>query len=198
LARAVCVLGLFLLVSACVSRSVAPQPTRNDLHAAPLPTVDARSKDRRQAWPAFGESKSWPAVNEEPFLSEGHGVRNYLATVRANPQAREPYLGLGPGSALAPGSVLVEALTDRSTSPEEGLYVMEKLGDGNWRFLMVSREGTVDPAAGTTLCQRCHAEAVADGLFGVPRRLDPDKNSRPDRNDLPGLGVQKEKTQTRR
>jgi hypothetical protein len=112
--------------------------------------------------------------------------------------ARRAYLGLGPGVALDPGSVLVEALTDRSKSRPDELYVMEKLGDGTWRFLVVSVDGTIDTAAGTTLCQRCHAEAGADGLFGIPRRPSPDKNNRPDRKNLPGLGVQKEKTQTRR
>jgi len=153
------------------------------------------SKEPPRVWPAFGEWRTWPAVNEEPFLSEGHGTRNYWASVRANPGARETYLGLRPGAALDPGSILVEALTDRSKSRPDELYVMEKLGDRTWRFLVVSVDGTIDAAAGTALCQRCHAEAVADGLFGLPR---PDKNNRPDRKDLPGLGVQKEKTQTRR
>jgi hypothetical protein len=161
-------------------------------------TADAGSKKTLRAWPAFDESKSWPAVNEEPFLSEGHGTRNHLATVRANPVARRTYLGLGPGVAVDPGSVLVEALTDRSKSRPDELYVMEKLGDGTWRFLVVAADGTIDTAAGTALCQRCHAEAVADELFGLPHRLDSDKNNRPDRKDLPGLGVQKKKTQTRR
>jgi predicted nucleic acid-binding protein len=99
---------------------------------------------------------------------------------------------------LDPGSVLVEALTDRSKSHPDELYVMEKLGDGTWRFLVVSADGAIDAAAVTALCHRCHAEAVADGLFGLPRRVGLDKNNRPDRKDLPGLGVQKEKTQTRR
>jgi hypothetical protein len=149
-------------------------------------------------WPAFGESRTWPAVNQEPFLSEGHGVRNYLAVVRASPQARDPYLRLGPGTVLDPGSVLVEAAKDTAGSRPDELFVMEKLADQTWRFLVVSNEGTIDAAAGVTLCQRCHAEAVADCLFGVPRREGPDKNNRPDRNELPGLGVQKEKTHTRR
>ncbi len=192
--RAFCVLAF--ITSACAGRAVAPGPTLNDFRAASPPKAESRRPAEK--WPAFDESKGWPAINEEPFLSEGHGTRNYLATVRANHVAREKYLGLGPGISFAPGSVLVEALTDRSKSRPDDLYVMEKLRDGTWRFLVVSAEGTIDSAAGTALCQRCHAEAVADGLFGVPRRPHSDKNNRPDRDSLPGLGVQKEKTQTRR
>jgi hypothetical protein len=144
-----------------------------------------------------GESQTWPAVNERPFLSEGHGLRNSLATVRANASAREPYEKLGPATVLPPGSVLVESLVDPRSSRAAELYVMEKLSSGTWRFFVVSHAGTTNERTGIKLCQRCHAEAVADSLFGVPHARAPEKNGRPDRHDLPGLRVEKEEAKSR-
>jgi hypothetical protein len=53
------------------------------------------------------------------------------------------------------------------------VYVMQKSA-GTWRFLLLDPVGVVLAPGGPTGqatqgCQGCHADAVADSLFGVPR-----------------------------
>jgi hypothetical protein len=125
----------------------------------------------RSVWPRFSEARTWPALSE-PFPNRGHEGAGTLAVVRVSAEARETYAHLVRDSALPDGSVvaLFHLESDRRPGP---VYVMQKTA-GAWRFLTLDAEGGELPAIASTgqatqACSSCHADAVADSLFGLPR-----------------------------
>jgi hypothetical protein len=178
--------GRFLALGAAAYACTAtgprsdPRQRRSDHSFQPVQSPKPRRpsvKPSKAIWKRFAESKSWPTLSRAPFVSQGHGFGNYRAVVRANSVARPGYEALQPGCSLPPGSILFETVTDLEGSGQEEHYVMEKAPDGGWRFLVLSREGVIESQANVTLCQRCHAEAPSDHVFGLPRSAaDPDPN----------------------
>lgn len=144
--------------------------------AAKVPAGAPPARVTRVPWPRFSEVRSWPAASE-PFANRGHVDAGPTAVVRVSPGARESYAHLVRDSALPEGSViaLFHVAADQRPGP---VYVMEKSG-GTWRFLALDPDGVVRVASAsggqaTQACQGCHADAVADSLFGVaPRAVDP-------------------------
>jgi hypothetical protein len=47
---------------------------------------------------------------------------------------------------------------------------MRKAG-GSWAYFELDAQGGVVSSGALTLCAGCHAEAPADGVFGLPREL---------------------------
>jgi hypothetical protein len=47
---------------------------------------------------------------------------------------------------------------------------MHKLGEGRWEFIVAERTGELRERGQLERCVRCHAEGVADYLFGLPGR----------------------------
>jgi hypothetical protein len=126
----------------------------------------------RVAWSRFAEVRSWPPSGEA-FTNGGHVGAGALAVVRVSPEARAAYEHLLKDSELPDGAVVVlfHELAPGKPGP---VYVMEKSG-GSWRFSSLRADGTEpeppEPAASSAAhCRRCHADAVADSLFGLPRR----------------------------
>lgn len=86
--------------------------------------------------------------------------------VRAEPEVLASYRGLAPGNVFAPGSVL--AAFHRTASAEAGpVFAMVKDDDSGWTYVAADASGYLDRTADLGLCERCHAEAPFDGLFGV-------------------------------
>jgi hypothetical protein len=79
------------------------------------------------------------------------------------------YPNLGPQHELGRSAVLVEALYRPGSTTAEAYFVMtrrETEGARGWEYLVVTRDGQIDPPGSQPLCERCHAEAPHDHVFG--------------------------------
>lgn len=161
LALRVSLLGSLFVLVACGSR---PQQAKSPPNAPPVRVI-------RTVWHRFSEARAWPAASE-PFSNRGHRGAGALAVVHVNPEARETYTHLVRDSALPDGSVVALFHFEADHRPS-AIYVMQK-DAGAWRFLALDAEGRELPQAAlrgqaTQTCPGCHADAVADSLFGLPR-----------------------------
>lgn len=118
-------------------------------------------------WAPFNKVREWPAVGDGPQAAKDHGGGRYVGVVRVSPKARKAYLDLTRGTDLPVGSVVAmfhETVEKHAPGP---VYVMEKQ-PGGWRYLVLSSDGRIRESGVLPLCERCHAEARADHLFGLP------------------------------
>lgn len=155
---------LSILVTALACTSARPEPAiPRTLPAPPKPRV---------VWSRWGEVQSWPSVGG-PFPNAGHPGAGARAVVRVSPEARPSYEHLVRDSGLPDGTTV--ALFHELASGQPGaIYVMEKAG-GAWQFSAWNADGSELAATDTAgasagRCRRCHADGVADSLFGPPRR----------------------------
>lgn len=110
--------------------------------------------------------KRWPALGA-PRPAPDHGGGRYLGAVRVSPDARKTYLQLTRGAELPVGSI-VAMFHEKAQGHAPGpVYVMRKQTAG-WQYLVLSPEGRIRDQGRLGLCERCHAEATADHLFGPP------------------------------
>jgi hypothetical protein len=115
----------------------------------------------------MAELRGWTPVTDEPFVSLGHPPGNHLARIYVSPEARETYQNLQPGTTLPVGVVVAELQQDAATGRPGLGYVMTKQEGGRWEFMLVEADGEILEQGQVPPCARCHAEAVADSLFGV-------------------------------
>jgi hypothetical protein len=120
-------------------------------------------------WDRYDEVQGWPSAHEKAFLSLGHLSAQYAASVIVDPAARDAYQNLVTGSSLPVGTVIAEFHRDARTGQKGPVFAMQKQAVGRWEFLVVDPAGVVQNRGQLALCQRCHAEGVADQLFGLPR-----------------------------
>jgi hypothetical protein len=120
-------------------------------------------------WDHFEEVRRWQSAHAKPFLSLGHLSGRYTASVFVDPAARDAYLNLVTSSLLPVGTIVAEFHQEARTGHQGPLFAMQKLAAGRWEYLVVDPEGRVEKRGQLALCQRCHAEGVADHLFGIPR-----------------------------
>jgi hypothetical protein len=99
------------------------------------------------------------------------------AMIRVSPEAAGAYQRWVLGATLAPGSALLEQLSNALGGAGERYLAMEKVGS-SWRYLRLDAQGRVLDT-NESLCQRCHAEAVSDELFGPRRDAAPVQNAQP-------------------
>lgn len=136
------------------------------------PRAPAASPSRSAAhtpvrWEPFAQVEAWPPLG--PFVSRGHAGGGLEATVRVSPAARPAYEQLVRSSVLPVDTVIAESLARPGGGDPVAIYTMHKTADGRWTFLVVTPTGFVDESVEIRLCERCHAEAPADQLFGLPR-----------------------------
>lgn len=110
--------------------------------------------------------RSWAPLGE-PFPSRDHALGRYVASLYVSPEAREAYRTLTSSTVLPRGAILAERLDEPGSGRPVAFYAMQKAEDGRWRYLVVGPSGELQPGS-TELCQRCHAEAPGDELYGVP------------------------------
>jgi hypothetical protein len=152
----------FLALAACASQT----------RAVVVPSAPPAREEPRVLWPRFSEVQSWPTVGG-PFANRGHTGMGSLAVVRVSPEAREAYTHLVQESVLPDGAVVALFHFD-AANRASSTYVMQKRA-GAWSFLMldgagVERANASETGRASEACRRCHADGVADSLFGVPRR----------------------------
>ena len=143
-------------------RSVEP-PEESD-----RPAMDAGNQAARARWERFDEARSWPAARDEPYVSRGHPPGYFLATVRVTPDSLTAYQNLTAGTKMAEGTVIVQFQQDPQQGVGGPVFVMSKVSQADWEFMVVDPEGWIHDRGEIPLCARCHAEAVADELFGLP------------------------------
>ena len=86
--------------------------------------------------------------------------------MRVSPNARDAYATLVTDTKLPDTALIALFHQNRDGSEPGAVFVMEKREE-SWRFLALDSTGT--PAGATDACGRCHAQGVADSLFGLPR-----------------------------
>jgi hypothetical protein len=142
--------------TSCAPSEQAParQPTA-PAHDQPLPL-----------WPQFEQAQAWPRL-EYSITSGGHSGQPYTAIVRVSPGALEHYQNLVAGSVLPSGTIVVQSHRDK-TGRQGPTYVMAKVPKG-WTFSELDGQGRILREGNLAACARCHAEAVADSVFGPDR-----------------------------
>jgi hypothetical protein len=153
------VLAASWLAVACPA--CAPQPVER-------PRFATRAPQRpRPVWSRLAEVSGWPPLNTVPFPARGHDGSPRFAVVRVSPEARRTYLELVPDSTF-PDGALIALFQQSPDGYEKGpTYVMEKRS-GHWSFASYAANGERLPSSAET-CAACHADAPADGVFGLPR-----------------------------
>jgi hypothetical protein len=171
---AACVLSAAL---AAVALEAACTPSHESGSAAADPS----------AWSSTSPPPSTPAPSATPTSTRWEHADRLGTFRRVGPRARSEHLGgereaevlvneaaaaypaLGPERRLGAGAVLVEEL-HRPGSPDiEAYFAMARRPDGRWEYLIVTPAGEVDQRGRLALCERCHAEAPHDHVFGRPR-----------------------------
>jgi len=112
------------------------------------------------AWPPLGDS----------FENRGHPGAGERCQIRVSPDARAAYGALVADSVLPSGSV-VAAFHSNSAGDSGPVFVMAK-GESDWTYLALDPEGR-PLGLGSDGCAGCHANGVADRLFGLPRERGP-------------------------
>lgn len=130
-----------------------------------LPRSAPQEAPSPPVWARFEEAQGWPVVSEVS-PSEHLGTAR-TATIRIWPAAEATYRDLVPHTILPDGTAVLEALSRRAGDEPSRYFAMERTAEG-WTYWALDAKGRGNPDT-SGLCQRCHAEAVADELFG-PRR----------------------------
>ena len=109
------------------------------------------------------------------FVSRGHFAGRWTAEIAVNEAAMATYTNLAPSSRFGVGSLLVKKHTSTSASTPGPIFAMTKRDagfypeGGDWEYVVLDAEGHLEDRGKLALCARCHAEANADRVFGLPR-----------------------------
>ena len=120
----------------------------------------------------MAEMRSWPAVSE-PSLARGHFAEPQLAEVRTSPESRATYGALVVDQPMLDGATLAMLHRDARTSIAGPIFVMQKQS-GTWTYFVLGADGEVTAQGALDFCERCHALAPTDHLFGLGPGSPPD------------------------
>jgi hypothetical protein len=158
----VAVLGL----AAC---AVSPEAATRARSNTPRTPTTEKAVEGAHVWPAFAAFRTWPPLVSEPFPSRGHDPPRWLSDPRVAPGSTEVYRAAVPGTRFPAGFTVGVLHIERDSGAEHSLFAMEKRSDGRWDYVVADRSGVIRERGRLALCERCHAEAPSDGLFGLPR-----------------------------
>jgi hypothetical protein len=141
-----------------------PQPVGT---LAPTSTDTARGADSTQGSDWVRALASTVLVTERPIVSAhiGHEQR---AEIRVSPVARAAYLSLSSDTQFPAGTLLAEQLREADSQRSGAVLALERAGS-DWRFLRREADGSEAAPASLDFCRRCHAQAPAAPVFGLPR-----------------------------
>ena len=86
---------------------------------------------------------------------------------RVTATARDAYVSLVTDSTLPADTTVAMTHLQAADQGSGPTYVMERRA-GEWRYLVLDARGLIE-REGAPECAGCHAGAVAEGLFGLPR-----------------------------
>jgi hypothetical protein len=131
------------------------------------------SRDAAVKWEGLADLGSYRAMGK-PFVSRGHFAGRWQAEVFASPDAAATYAALSPSTRFSVGAVLVKKHSEKDARAPGPLFVMAKRepgffpSGGDWEYLVADSDGWVEDRGPLVACARCHAEANADWVFGLP------------------------------
>ena len=108
------------------------------------------------------------------FVSRGHFDGRWTVQVAVNEAALATYTNLAASSRFGVGSVLVKKHASTASASPGPIFVMTKRDPsfypegGDWEYLVLDAGGHLEDGGKLALCARCHAEANADWVFGLP------------------------------
>jgi len=170
------VIGLaagFALAIGCGPREPALTNPGVSTAQAPFASPIAPQRNVRTKWEGLAEIGTYRALGK-PFLSRGHFAGRWKAEVWANAPGATEYAILSRSSRFTAGAVLVKKHREKGSGAPGPLFVMVKreVGffpqGGDWEYLVADAEGWLEDRGPLVTCARCHAEATADWVFGLP------------------------------
>ena len=114
-------------------------------------------------WDGYAEAKLWAPASAAPFTSRGHLPASQVE-VRVNAIASASYAALVTDTVFPEGS----ALFAQSQALNGHGYAMRKTR-GAWSYVEVDARGGLLSSGALYSCTKCHAQAPADHVFGLPR-----------------------------
>ena len=141
-----------VLVAGCGPGGVQQAPFK-----APPSTV--------RTWEHLDEARRWPLAGDA--IASGHGIGDYLVSVRVSPPYRAAYLGLVAGQQWPTGLAVAAFHEHCATHEPASIYAMTKVDVGRWEYVVTRPDGVIEARGSIPLCIDCHAEARADSLFGL-------------------------------
>ncbi len=152
------------LIAACAETAQGPLAGASDVWArAPTPTSAPPASAPRAIWEGYAEVLRAPVVTSAPFASRGH-LPEQSVEVRVNDVARQPCAALVTDTVFPDGSLVDEL----SPSASGNGYAMRK-NAGVWSYFELDPRGGLLTGSAPERCARCHAQAPADQVFGLPR-----------------------------
>ena len=130
-------------------------------------------RDAAVKWEGFASMGDLRAIGR-PFVSRGHFGGRWQAEVLANESASSVYAALSRSSTFAAGAMLVKKHSEKDSRAPGPIFVMIKREPGffprggDWEWLVADAEGWIEDRGAIASCARCHAEAGANWVFGLP------------------------------
>jgi hypothetical protein len=131
------------------------------------------ARDAQVKWEGLAELAAYSSMGKS-FVSRGHFVGRWRAVVSANAAAAPVYTSLSRSSRFPTGAALAKKHTELSTGAPGPLFVMVKRDagffpqGGDWEYVVTDPDGWIEDRGPIASCARCHAEATADWVFGLP------------------------------
>ncbi len=167
------VLGVWPAVLAGAGAAACATGGRTTHHADPGGWTDrpgvstAGRPPQRERWDLADQVRTWHAAT--PRSRSEHLGGDLDAELLTSAAGGYP---LHAPTQVAPvGATLVERLFDAGGTEPVVSFVMTKRapgydpGHGDWEYVVVARDGTIEERGKIGLCERCHAEAPHDHLF---------------------------------
>jgi len=109
----------------------------------------------------------------KPFVSHGHFAGRWTAEIAVNEPAMQVYTNLAPSSRFGVGAVLVKKHASTSSTKGPTFAMLKRDAGffpqgGDWEYIVLDAEGRLEDRGKLQLCARCHADANADSVFGLP------------------------------
>lgn len=168
-------LSLLSVVASCASSPPRAGGGHEDGWTNERPVVPTASTPPSQVGPPWILDRELPSLKlASKRAPSQHLDGAHEGEVLAN-EASRPYPSTAGRTPLREGSMLVERLFPAGRNEVAAYFVMVKRGagfdrDGNdWEYLVVMPQGAVEARGVLPLCQRCHAEAPRDFVFGGGR-----------------------------
>lgn len=161
--------SLFVGIGASCAEPAPPRPRDGTWYGEDNPPPEPPTKKTYGRWDMAGRLDEL-SVEREAAPTE-HLGGGFSAEIRVDAKARG-YAEPGRRGPLAEGALIVEVLRAPGTDAVEALFVMHKQAAGydpdghDWEYLVVDHSGQIEDRGRIELCERCHAEAPAEHLFG--------------------------------
>jgi hypothetical protein len=149
-------------------RSSQPELSLNQPYGTPAVASTSASSTAKPKWAHLDALAKLPKANAKRFPSAGHFFGRYDADIVVSEGALADYRSIGPGRALAVGTIVAKVHHVAGAEDAGPILAMEKLASG-WSYIDMDVEGRVLREGRLEPCVGCHEHVSSqDELFGVP------------------------------